>query len=773
MELSAIGKRVALEDAYEKVTGKLKFAVDISLPGMLHAKVLRSPYAHAKIVNIDTRKAEALPGVRAIITHKDVPKEEWMELWLNYYGRVIDDRVRFVGDEVAAVAATSIDVAEEALSLIEVEYEELPHVFDLEEAMKPDAPQVSPYGNVREPTIVEWGDIEQGFKGADLIVEHKTRAGSQQHAPVGLNACIATWEGDKLTIWTSAQSVFEIRDVMARYLKMPMSKVRVIGLPTGGSFGLFWLNNFHFIPVFLARKAGKPVKLELTREEIFSTVKRREICMTSVKLGVKRDGTFTAIHMKHYWENGAYGFKTNPYETMSDLWVRNLKHGKFEFHGVSTNLCTAGCMRGVGDLVQDFCMEQAIDKAAEKLGMGPLEIRLKNHSRAGDPQRADVPFYQWAKLARPEKTLSSSGMDKCIKEGAKAIGWQEKWKGWGQPTEVNGSKRRAIGMAVSSHCSGQRYLGTSSVTVKVNQDGSVNLFTGAGRMGQGMETTQAQIVAEVLGVPVESIKGTHGDTEVCPWSVATVASINAHQTGVATQAAAAEAKRQVCELASKELGAKPEDIDIKKGVVFVKGHPKRSIPFADLTAKIDPETGTWPTIIASASKSIPHSPVARFYMAHFAEVEVDTDTGKVKILRYVAVHDSGRIINPSICENQVVSGVLQGCGFALGERLVFDENTGQILNPNFTDYKILKALDVPDPEVIFVEEIDPVGTFGAKGIGEGTVCPCAAALAQAIYNATGVEFNAIPFTPEIVFRALRSGVAKDADESRYHVAYLN
>jgi len=758
-KLSVIGKRVPLEDAYEKVTGRTKFAVDISLPGMLNAKVLRSPYAHARIVKIDTSKAEALPGVEAVITHKDVPQEEWLEESLNYLGRVLDDRVRFVGDEVAAVAAIDVDTAEEALDLIEVEYEELPHVFDVEEAMKPDAPQVTPHGNVREPFVVEWGNIEQGFKEADLIVEHRTTMDAQQHAPVGLNACIASWEDGKLTIWTSTQTPFEVRDVMAGYLKMPISKVRVIGLPTGGSFGLFWLNNFHFLAVFLAKKAGKPVKLELTREETFSTVKRRDIPVTYVRLGVKKDGSFAAIHMRHYFDNGAYGFKHNPYEVTSSLWVRNARHGKFEMYGVSTNLYTAGCMRGVGDMSMGFCMEQAIDMAAEKLGIDPLEIRLKNHTRGGDPIYSDVPVYKMMGVPPPEQTLSSSGLDKCIKEGAKAIGWDEKWKGWGKPLEVKGSKRRAVGMAVSSHCAGQRYLGTPSVVVKVNQDGSVNLLTGVGRLGQGVETTQAQIAAEVLGVPVESIVGTHGDTETCPWGVATVASINTHQTGVATQAAAADAKRQICELASREFGAKPEDIDIKNGVVFVKGQPEKSIPLAELTAKTDPETATWPTIVGSAAKNIPHTPIARFYMAHFADVEVDTETGKVKILKYVAVHESGRIVNPSVCENQVVSGVLQGCGFALGERLIFDENTGQILNPNFVDYKILRALDMPDPEVRFVEEIDPVGAFGAKGLGEGTLCPCPATLAQAIYNATGAEFNTIPFTPETVFRALKGGTA--------------
>ena len=756
MELSVVGKRVPLKDAYEKVTGSLKFAVDISLPGMLHAKVLRSPYAHAKIVKIDTSKAESLPGVEAVIIHKDVPQEEWMDGGFNYRGRVLDERVRFVGDEVAAVAATDVDIAEEALNLIEVEYEELPHVFDVEEAMKPDAPQVTPHGNVREPTVVEWGDMEQGFKEADLIVEHRTTMGAQQHAPLGLNACIASWEGDKLTIWTSTQTPFR-RDIIAEFLKTPLNKVRVIGLPTGGSFGLFWLNNFHFLPIFLAKKAGKPVKLELTREEVFATVKRREVTVTWVRLGAKKDGSFTAIHMKHCFDNGAYGFKNNPYQTTSDLWVRHAQHGKFEFYGVSTNLLTAGCMRGVGDLTMDFCMEQAIDKAAEQLGIDPLEIRLRNHARAGDPQRHDGYFYKMVGLPVPEKTLSSSGLDKCIKGGAKAIGWEENWKGWGKPLEVKGSVRRGLGMAAASHLCGERHIGAPSVIVKVNVDGSVHLLTGSGRMGQGVETTQAQIVAEELGVPIESITGTHGDTDTCPWAQPTTASTSAHLTGLATQAAATDAKRQICQLASKELGAEPENIDIKNGLVYVKGQPQKAVPLADVTAKRHPELSVRPTIVGSATKNVPLTPIARMYMAHFVEVEVDTDTGKVKILKYVAAHDSGKIINPDVAENQVVSGVLQGCGFGLCESLIFDEDTGQVLNPNFVDYKILRALDMPYPEVVFLEVIDPVGAFGIKGLGEGTTCPVPAAVSQAIYNAIGVRFNHVPITPEMVLRALKGG----------------
>ncbi len=718
-ELSVVGRRLPLKDAYEKVTGSLKFSIDVSLPGMLYAKILRSPYAHARIVRLDTTRAKSLPGVEAVVTYKDVPEEEWVESSFNYRGRVLDERVRFAGDEVAAVAAKDKCVAEEALNLIEVGYEELPHVFDVEKAMDPEAPKVSPAGNVRPPSVVEWGNVEKGFEEAQLIVEHKTRIGNQQHAAIGRNACIASWEGDKLTVWTATQTPFQLRDELARLLKMPQSMVRVIGLPTGPSFGLWWSNNFHFITVFLAKNAGKPVKLELTQEEVFATVKRRDTAVSYGKLGVKRDGSFTAIYFRHYFDNGAYGYKNNPYESVSDLWGGKTPHGKFEMYGISTNLLTGGCMRGVGDLAMGFCMEQLIDKAAEELGMDPLEIRLRNHIQAGDPIRSRARTYKVFGFPAPALLLSSSGLDQCLRKGAEAIAWKEQWKGWGKPSEVNGSKRRGLGMATAVHCSGSNLLGCPSVIIRINHDGSAHLFTGVGRMGQGAETTQVQIAAEELGIPVEDFVGTHGDTETCPWSPPTVASINAHQTGLATQAAAADAKRQLCELASQELAVGPEDLDIKNGLVYVKAQPERGIRITDVTAKIMPQFLSRPCIIGRAWSNVPPTPIAKMFMAHFAEVEVDTETGEVKILKYVAAHDSGRIINPDVCENQVSGGVLLGCGFGLTEDLIFDEKTGSILNPNYTDYKIFTALDAPDIEIIFADVIDPVGAFGAKGIS----CP--------------------------------------------------
>jgi len=783
-ELSVVGKRLPLKEAYEKVTGRLRYPIDVSLTGMLHAKVLRSPYAHARIVNIDTSKAESLPGVEAIITHRDAPQEELLEVGGSFLGRVLDARVRFYGDEVAAVAAKDKRVAEEALNLIEVQYEELPHVFDIEQATTPDAPLVLPRGNVQEPTVFEWGDIENGFAEADLVVELKTTTGTQQHGLMGRNAYIANWEAEKLTVWSFTQWPSATRDEIARILKMPQSKVRVINLPSGTSFGAWRLNRLYFIPIYLAKKAMKPVKLELTQEECFATVVRRETPLSWGKLGLKKDGSFIAMHAKHFFDNGAYCIKRDASQVCSDLWSR-VPHGRFEMHGVSTNLVRSGAMRGVGNVTMNYFVERLIDMAAEKLGVDPIEIRLKNCVQAGEVIRPMQPFYNALRLPYPKEVLSSCGLEECIRKGAETIGWKQKWKGWGKPVEVKGTKRRGLGMAISAHASGVRILGAPSAIVKVNVDGSVHLLTGIACMGQGNETTQAQIVAEELGVPFDSIVVTHGDTETCPWSPVTAGSSCAPQVGLATQAAAADAKQQLCKLASGHLNAKPEDLDIKNGIIYIREKPEEGIPinnvvsqnmiglaiksasaqksFSDVFAKAKPDYLPGPNIIIGrGTKNIPESPTAMHFMAHFVEVEVDTQTGEIKVLRYVAAQDSGRIINPEIMENQVAGGVILGCGFALIENLIFDRKTGRVLNSNFLEYKILTALDLPDPEIIFVETYEPVGPFGVKGGGEGpTNCP-APAIAQAIHNAIGLRLNP-PFTIDKIIGAMKTKVTHGGD----------
>ncbi|MFQ5763027.1 MAG: xanthine dehydrogenase family protein molybdopterin-binding subunit, partial [Candidatus Bathyarchaeia archaeon] len=703
----------------------LKFAVDVTLPGMLHGKILRSPHPHAQIKRIDTSKAEALPGVNAVLTHKDIPQKDWVGVWVNYRGPVLSDRVRFVGDEVAAVAAKGQRTAEKALGLIEVDYELLPAVFDLDEAMKANSPQVRPDGNVRKPSVIEWGDVEKGFKDADVVVEHKTRLGCQQQAPLGRNAYVASWAGDKVTIWTSTQTPCELRDIVAEFLEVPSSKVRVIALPVGPSFGCWWVNNVDLIAVFLAKKAGKPVKLELTQEETFAYVKRRHIEASQGRLGVKKDGTFTAIDVRHNFDNGAYGDKFDVYQSVADLWGGRCPNGKFEMYGVSTNLVTAGCMRGVGDLTMNFCVEQLIDKAAEEIQMDPIQIRTKNHTRTGELLRSPIYAYKFYPGIQPPRsfTLSSSTLEECLNTGAKAIGWREKWRGWKVPAEVAGPKKRGIGVATACHICGLNYGGSLSAVVRVNTDGSVSLLVNLGRQGQGSESTQAQIAAEELGVPYENVTVVSGDTDACPWSQGSTASTAAHLTGLATKAAAADAKRQILELAAETLDARPEDLNIKDGVVHHKADQSKKLPMREIVARPIPKYLAPPIIIGRAMANVTNDVIAKHFAAHFVELEVDTETGQVEILKYVAAHDSGKIINPGICENQVIGGVFLGCGFSLTEDLQMDPKTGRVLNPNFTDYKVLGARDLPDPEVIFAEVEDPIGPFGAKGIGEAPVCP--------------------------------------------------
>lgn len=476
------------------------------------------------------------------------------------------------------------------------------------------------------------------------------------------------------------------------------------------------------------------MKFELTREESMSTVKRRERCVSYAKLGLRKDGTLTAIYFRHIFDNGAYGDKFDPFESVVNLY--QTPNGRFEKYGVSTNLVTGGCMQGVGDLTMTFCMEGLIDKAAEKLRMDPVKLRLKNHFQAGDIIR----------LQSSESRLSSCGLRECLQKGAKAMMWKEKWKGWGKPVAVNGSKRRGIGVAIANHISGRSKLGSPSVIMRVNSDGSVHLLTGIGRLGQGAETTQAQIAAEELGVPFDSIVGTHGDTDVCPWSPPSRSSINAHVTGRATRAAAADAKRQLLEIAATYLKAKVKDLDIEDGVIHTKTNRSKSVTIRQLLGS--PLRGdSAPPQIVGRGWSIPISPTARMTMAHFVEVEVDVETGKVEVLKYVAAHDSGKILNPAICEGLVTGGVTLGIGFTLFENLIFDAKTGRVLNPNYSDYKICTALDSPNPQAIFVEPIDPIGPFGAKGIGEATICPVPAAMANAIYNAIGKRLD-VPITPD-------------------------
>lgn len=765
-EHALIGKSLPLIDGKDKVTGRLKYAGDLpSLQRMHVAKVLRSPYAHARITRLDTSKALALDGVSAVVTYEDGGKAVsggpacgpiMEDPSFNFRGPVLSNEVCFVGDEVAAVSAVDEDTAKEALGLIEVEYEELPAIFDMEEAMAEGAPPVRPWGpNTLPPTVFEWGDIEQGFKEADVVVENRTTMANQQHAPLDRNACLAEWRGDELTVWTSSQSMFWLRKGICDFYGLPTNKVRVYSTPTGGSFGLWWNNNFMFIAIMLAKKAKRPVKIVLSRDEVTTTVKRRERPITEIKLGVKKDGTLVAQSHRHLLDNGAYGNKWDPYQSVADMYTTT--HGRSEFIGVATNLVTAGCMRGVGDLTLAYGIEQTIDIAAERIGMDPVEFRMKNVWKTGDicHTSQEVLFARMLFNKDPIIKVTSNGMRECIAKGAEIIGWKDKWKGWGKPSSVDGSKRRGVGLAISTHISGLAFLGYNGVIIKITNDGAVTLSTGIGRMGQAGETTQAMVAAEILGITLEDINVIDGDTEVCPNTMVTYGSNGMHMVARATRAAALDAKRQILDLAAKHLEANAEDLEMKDGRIFVQGSPDVGVGLKELMSTPIYEYLAAPEVIGRAAQGTDFEKSGKMMIADFAEVEVDTRTCQLKVLRFVAVHDSGTIVNPAVCENQVTGGMCQGMGMTVSEHLVFDDETGAILNPNFMDYKILGPMDVPDPEVHFVEVFDEDGPYGAKGIGEGVTCAVPAAIANAVYNAIGVRVNP-PINSDAIMQALNS-----------------
>ncbi len=770
-QFSIVGKSIPVKDAKEKVSGSIQYGVDFEVPGMVYGKILRSDYPHAIIKKIDATKAEALPGVLGVVTHEDAPDRDWFGVWLNYIGHIFDGKARFVGDEIAAVAATSEEIAADALELIEVEYEPLPAVFDPEEAMAEGAPQIHSRKNARTPNVWEWGDLAQGEKESDFIVEEDVKFGSQQYAPIGRNAAIAKWDGDRVTLWTSTQTPSELQDGVAEGFGIDHSKVRIIALPSGCSFGQWWTNNFMMVTTLLAKKVKRPVKIELTNDECMAFVKRRHKERCRARMGCTRDGRIAFIDVYHIFDNGGYGFKVEVGYFNIDQWGGKAPHGRYVCQGVSTNLVTAGCMRGVGDVTMGSVVERLADRLAGKVEIDPVQFRIMNQIKPGDPLRqrwasnyvkGDRTAYRklipeelkdvWPELFQ----LSTGSTEEILKKGSKTFGWQEKWKGWGKPYHVDGSKRRAIGVGTGIHICGEEMEGNISAVVRVFKDGSAKLFCSIGRHGTGAETTQSQIAAEALGIDVDKIGIETGDSDSCPWSRGSIASTTTFRTGYATWSACMDAKNQILAIAGRDLfELDPSQLDIKDGMVFAPQNPEKKISLTDVIMHFRGEALS-PSDSITGRSALPMPPstaFARHFAAHFAEVEVDVDTGQVKLIDYLATQDSGTVINPKVFENQIIGGAIVGAGFALSEVLVMDDN-GKILNPNLTDYKVPRFVDFPvESKTLFHESYEPSGPFGAKSAGEAPIAAAPPAVAQAVYNAIGVWVD-VPMTPEKVLMAL-------------------
>jgi len=754
--LPIVGKSVTRIDAHPKVTGDAKFTGDMQLSKMLHMKVLRSPYPSARLKNIDTSKAESLAGVAAIVTHLDFHGKT-MGFGVTP-GVVYDDRMRYVGEAVAAVAAENVDIAEKAAAVIEVDYEVLPAVFDIEAAMKPGAIKVHPGGNIATRTgpktvgpSFHWqkGDVEQGFKDADKIVEKKIKTHSQYHAPQEGMSCIMNWEAaaGKLTAWVSSQSPFEVRQTLADLLNLSLTNTRIISPFIGGSYG----NKGSFSAIFkewqmaalLSKKTARPVKYEQSREECLTTTVRRGAAVFNWKVGAKQDGTLTAIQVSAAREAGAYGSSAImlaravvDYLVTANFRCPNISE---DSNSVFTNTGSTGAYRGYGYFEGNASFAPVIDELTESLGMDPVDFHLKNIFKAGEP------------VGATQQPLSSSALDLAIQACAEKIAWKEKWHKPGTKTMPNG-KMHGIGLGI---CVGMAFKpnNIASSVVKIEADGKARVFTGATELGQGQSTGQIQIAAETLGIPFEDVSITFADTENTPWTPSQTASCSTVCCGWPTLLAAKDAKEQLLQAAATNMKKTVDELDTKDGRVFVKAAPETSITFAEamkgrITTIIG--QGTW-------SNNDTTDPTFRQPDACMCEVEVDTETGLVDITNLVVAVDCGRVISPKRVECQFQSILSGGRGYVLAEEPVWDPKTGRILNPGWLDYKLSTTLDtgpgIMQP-VIIVESFDPFGPLGAKGAGEAGIVPSAGALLNAIYNAIAVRPDRTPVTPDVVLRAL-------------------
>jgi len=756
-ELSVVGKRLPRWAAYDKATGAAKYTADIKLPGMLMGKILFSPHAHANILKMDTSKAEKLPGVEAVITWEDVPKNLFnpnkLDL-IHYHPEgelkdmyVISEKARFVGDRIAAVAAVDAATAQEALELIEVEYEVLPAVFDPIEAMKPGAPRIHDYAennvSLHFDFPVAWGDVEKGFQEADIVVEetfHTAKNHTCQSEPC---TCIASFAADgRLTIWSPSQHAFLHRRKIAEIFEMPEGMIKWITPHVGGAFGKYGSLSLEPVCVALAKKAGRPVKVEFSREEDLFATESRQRYVTTGKIGVKKDGMITALQEKLIVDGGAYfthNSSTTAVNMGSFLGLYRCPNVAAEATCVYSNVHPTGGVRGYGNHEGTCVLEQLIDRAADKLGMDPLELRLKNAKKAGDPSTAGIP-------------METCTFEEIIKLGAEKIGWKEKKT----RKKDNGTKRYGIGIGIAMDVSGAQPFDIQhrNAYIKFNEDGSANLLVSAADMGQNLIGAMAQIAAETLGLNYEDIHVVTGDTDSTMYDVGQHASGGCYQIGNAVIKAAEEAKKQLLGRAVKKLNVLPDDLEIREGHIFVKSDPEKTISVGEVSKEAMYNfEGEHLNISGKGSFSPTQNPPP--FSAVFTEVEVDTETGEVKVLKLLYVSDPGRAINPATVEGQLEGGIAQSLGYVLTEDYVVNKETGVLESDNFNTYKIPSTLDMPATEVILYEEPVPSGPFGAKGVAQGAMIAVTPSIANGIYDAVGVFITDMPATPEKILEALK------------------
>lgn len=705
-----IGTYTPRVDGKKIVMGSAQYTHDVKLRGMLYGKILRCPYPYAEVLFVDLIQARNLPGVKAAV-------------------QLMKGPVKYMGEQVAAVAAVDEITAEEALKLIKVQYRPLPFVATVEKAMEEGAPHVHDKPNVEQFYDYKRGDIERGFKEADIVIERTYKTAVEIHNPAETHGSVAKWEGERLTVWDSTQAIFGVRDGIAEALGMPISQVKVLKEYMGGGFGSkLGLNDYTVVAAVLAREAGSPVKITLSRKENALCVGNRPSSWQTIKGGVKKDGTLTALYLKNY-TGGGVGKGDRCSEPLIDIY--ECPHVKVEEYSVYTNTGASRPTRAPGFPQGAFALEGFLDELANEIDMDPLELRKKNYTTKN---RGDTGV-----------SYSSKGLDKCYQIGAEKISWKRRNK---KPGDGKGKISQGIGMA-SQIWWGVGRAGTLA-DVKLYPDGSIEAVCGTQDIGTGTRTYMATVAAETLGVKPEDITVKIGSTEY-PWCGSSGGSTTAPSVAPAVRDAALKAADFLNTQAAKKLKVNLADVTRENGKFFNKNNPEQSVNFKEIVRELRQEK-----VFHGEYFGRPSEYAYNTFGAHFVEVEVNTETGQVRVLKVVAVHEIGRVLNKLTAESQVIGGVTQGISTALFEERVMDEQTGNMLNPNLRDYKIATSLDIPEIIPVFLDAVDPyINILGCKGLGEPPRIPISAAIANAVYNAIGVHVREIPMTPDKVLQALK------------------
>ncbi|MEE8057895.1 MAG: molybdopterin cofactor-binding domain-containing protein [Pseudomonadales bacterium] len=777
-EFKTIGKNEERIDIKAKVLGTAVYAADLQMPGMLHGKVVRCfEHAHARIVSLDLSAAAAAPGVVKVLGPQDVTSKTFNKSVIDLMASdstakmlgdieeqsIFTEHVKYYGDGIASIIATSEEAAEQAAALVVAEYEPLPVYLTPEESAAPDAEQFTSEkpGNLAfqlpdgmfPGNVLGWGDVDKAFEEADLVIEDTFYTPKQKQCQMEPNSYVALYDNEnRLNCWTSTQMPKLVQEKLARLFEIPMSRMKVNQTVVGGGFGarLGMVLEPEVCAMAMALP-GRPIKIQEPREEDWFSSPSRHPSRYWMKLGFKKDGTPIACDAKSVNFKGGYYLDGSALASTTGFWLQGMyRFDNLRYRGESyfTNQPGCGAFRGYGNPQTNFTLEQMIERGCMELNIDPMEWRKKWHKQVGDMSWLGATPY------------TSCALDECLEQGAEAISWAEKRKKY---THQTGVKRRGIGVAVGNHTSGAfpMILEQTTCTVRFNEDASATVFVACSDIGQGSHTTLRQIAAETLCLPLDDVYLDTGDSDADGFDIGAHASRTLYVGGMAVMKACQDLRKQLFDRAAKILDASSEDLDMEDKQIFVKGSPDHSVS-AEKICRVgiynftDPQTGEAEGEAGQLQAFISYIPDNNSppFFSTFVEVEVDTETGEVELLELVSSHDIGRAIHPAICEGQMEGGAQQGLGMVLTEETYFDEK-GFMINNSFTDYKMLGPSDMPKMTCILVENPDPYGPYGAKSVGEAGLVTPVGATANAIFQATGIQFTQGPITPEKILHAIK------------------